>query len=249
MQIPYVGQVGVGANEHGNDCGAACAAMIIKYAGMDFYSVDAIYNEINPKDDKYLSVGGVISVLEKRGIGVDWDAGVTTNKLKEYVDSGKPCIALIRYGALANIRPNKFIASHFVVVMAVDDYYVTINDPLNTPTTGEGVRVPRVMWDTCWSTVGDDNPQRGLIICTVGAETSPDEDSLPEPISGYATVITDVLKVRPEPNTTTPEICAVKRGTRFKKAGDPLPGNGIVKGWQPVIVYLGTGAYGEEYIE
>lgn len=167
MIIPYVGQVGTGANEHGNDCGAACAAMIISAAGMDFVSVDAIYNEINPKNDTYLSVGGVMSVLSRRGIDVDWDANIPTSRLKSYTDSGRPCIALIRYGALSGIRPNKFTGSHFVVILAVDDYFVTIHDPLNTPTTGENVRVPRVMFDTSWSTVGDGNPQRGAIICSI----------------------------------------------------------------------------------
>jgi hypothetical protein len=246
MNIPYVGQVGTGAQEHGNDCGAACAAMVIKYATGSTPTVDQLYNEINPKNDTYLSVGGLMSVLEKRDIDVDWDAGVSTNKLKEYIDTGYPCIALIKYGALAGIRPNKFTGSHFVVVTAVDDYYVTIHDPLNTPTTGENIRVPRVMWDKCWTGLADQNPDRGLIICSVkNPITSPGGSPLPEPISEYVTVLT-ALKVRLEPNTNLPEIGAVKKNMRLKKAGPVLPGTGTVKGWQPVIVYLGTGVYGEK---
>jgi hypothetical protein len=71
------------------------------------------------------------------------------------------------------------------------------------------------------------------------------------PISEYVTVVTNSVKVRRFPNTDVLEIGTVYRGAKLQKAGDPLPGTGIVKSWQPVVVYLGTGVFGDDdpYLE
>lgn len=162
--VPYVGQVGDGANEHGNDCGPASVAMILKYANAICPTVDALFNEVKPSGDGYTSFGDLCKLLDARGIEADYDAGVSNSKLYEYLIKGMPVIALIRYDGLEAIRPNKFNGSHFVVVTGIDLDTVYINDPLNTPTAGETVAVPFSMWDEAWGTLGEGNPQRSLII-------------------------------------------------------------------------------------
>lgn len=162
--VPYVGQVGSGADEHGNDCGAASEAMVKRYFLGDSPTVDALYNAIRPSGDSYLSVGELLSQLTKAGIPCQWDAGIPTTELYSILAEGVPGIALIRYGALNIIRPNNFTGSHFVVVIGMDLDTVYIHDPLNTPTSGECIKIPVKTWEIAWSTVGDDNPQRSLII-------------------------------------------------------------------------------------
>ena len=162
--VPYIGQVGSGANEHGNDCGASSAAMVIQFCGVQPPTIDTLFNEANPNGDAYLSVGDLLGMLSRRGINADWDANITNVELFRILSTGVPVIALIRYGALETIRPNKFTGSHFVVVIGMDLDTVYIHDPLNTPTSGECVPVPVKLWDTAWSSVGDQNPQRSAII-------------------------------------------------------------------------------------
>ncbi len=163
LNVPYVGQVGVGANEHGNDCGPTSAAMVIGYFGLTVPTVDSLFNEVVPSGDYYTSFGDISRLLDNRGISPNYDANVSTKDLFWILAGGVPAIALIRYGALSTIRPNKFAGSHFIVVIGMDLDTVYINDPLNTPTTGEHVAVPMAMFETAWSTVGDGNPQRSLI--------------------------------------------------------------------------------------
>lgn len=240
LSVPYIGQVGPGANEHGNDCGAAELQGVFTYAGKPAASVDALYNEIFPSGDAYLSVAGLMQASFKRSIDCDWDAPISTDRLVALVKAGNPVIALIKYGDLAKIRPNPFKGSHFVTVIDGDDKTVTIHDPLNSPTSGANIKVPRAMWDDCWTGLDDQNPDRGGIIFNLQmVQQSPVEQS------DIVTINTIGLKLRPEPNTTTPEICILKHGQKFKKAGPVLPGTGIVKGWQPAIVYLGTGVLGD----
>ena len=163
MNIPYVGQVGAGANQHYNDCGAAAADGIVGWAGLPMPTVDDLYNEVRPFGDSYLQVADVMRLLFTRGIDCDWDAGVSTDRLVALVQKA-PCIALIDYDELEAIRPNKFDGSHFVTVIGGDDKYIYIHDPLNTPTSGENIKVSRAMWDRAWTNLDDKNPDRGLII-------------------------------------------------------------------------------------
>ena len=164
LSVPYVGQVGDGANGHGNDCGPASAAMVIKFAGADCPTVDELFDEVQPAGDAYTSFGDLAKLQDARGIDVDYAQGVSNGELYEFLTRGMPLIALIRYGALASIRPNKFTGSHFVVVIGIDLDTVYIHDPLNTPTSGEGIVVPLAMWEDAWGNPADGNPQRSLLI-------------------------------------------------------------------------------------
>jgi hypothetical protein len=250
MNIPYVGQVGQGANEHGSDCGAACACMVIAYAGKPYTTVDAMYNEAKPSGDGYLWISDIMQMLFRRSIDCDYDAPITTDRLVALVRAGNPVIALIDYDELEAIRPNSFNGSHFVVVYDGDDKDIYIHDPLNSPTSGANTKVSRAMWDKAWTNLDDQNPNRGAIIVNLQM-VSPAEPPLSEPTSGeYVTTLVN-LKVRREPNTNYQELVIAKVGTKFRKAGDPLPGTGIVKAWQQVVVYLGTGVFGDDdpYLE
>jgi len=185
MNIPYVGQVGAGAQEHGNDCGAACACMVIGWAGQSIPTVDALYNEVHPIGDSYLQVADVMRALLTRGIDCDWDAGVSTDRLADLVQKA-PCIALIKYGDLEHVRPNPFNGSHFVVVVGADDKNIYIHDPLNTPTSGENAKISRAMWDDCWTGLDDQNPDRGLIIIIDGGEENKVKGTVLENGNGLA---------------------------------------------------------------
>jgi hypothetical protein len=165
LNVPYIGQVGEGANAHGNDCGASSVAMIIKMLTNNVPTVDSLYDEVKPSGDSYLSVSDLMILLNKRGIKCDWDAGYAIKDLYWTLTDGIPVIALIRYGALSPIRPNKFTGSHFIVVIGIDLTHVYIHDPLNSVSSGENIAIPIEMFESCWSTVEDYNPQRSMITC------------------------------------------------------------------------------------
>lgn len=193
IDTPYIGQVGSGADEHGNDCGAASAGMIIKKVKGSVPSVDVLYNEVQPSGNSYLGADQLMSLMVRRGITSTWKAGLSIADLFWLLASGDmPIIALIRYGALKSIRPNSFTGSHFVVVIGIDLDYVYIHDPLNTPTSGECIAVPFNLFYEAWNTVGDGNPQGGAIV----------PDALPT--QGLETIVVNSpngLAVRSVPNT------------------------------------------------
>lgn len=170
--VPYIGQVGAGADEHGSDCGPTCAGMVIAWAGITPPSVDDLFNEVS-SGNGYTSYGDIGALLAHRGIKADYDAAVSTAELFTILCSGVPVVALIRYGGLAAIRPNNFSGSHFVVIIGMDLDTIYINDPLNTPTPGKCVAVPMAIFEAAWSTVGDKNPQRSLMVPAKGTAVTP----------------------------------------------------------------------------
>lgn len=165
LRVPYVGQVGQGADQQGNDCGAACVSMLLELLTKVSFSPDVLYSEAKPGQNVYLSVSDLMGMLSRRSISTEWRYNVSTPDLYWVLSRTMlPCIALIRYGALESIRPNDFKGSHFVVVIGMDLDTVYIHDPLNTPTSGQQVEIPLKLFETAWSTVGDNNPQRGIIL-------------------------------------------------------------------------------------
>jgi len=174
LHVTCYNQVGQGADEHNNDCGAAGVKSVGEFAGATMPNIDTIYNEVMPSGDVYLSVGNLLSSLARRGVKCDWDARYTLKDLWEVLANGSPAIALIRYGALSAIRPNRFTGSHFVTVIGADITYIYIHDPLNNVSPGARVKVPIKMWWDAWTTVGDNNPQSSMItLLNVGSVSPP----------------------------------------------------------------------------
>lgn len=162
--VPYIPQVGIGADGQHNDCGAASDAMLIQFFKVPCPTVDELYKEVSPNGDYYLSYGNLFKLLDTRGIDADYDVLVSNGELYEYLTRGAPVIALIHYGSLSTIRPNSFKGAHFVVVIGMDMKYVYIHDPLNNISSGECVQIPIALWNDAWQTTDGDNPQRSCLI-------------------------------------------------------------------------------------
>ena len=184
LNIPYVGQVGTGSNEHGNDCGATCVAMVLQSMGISTPNVDDLFNKAKPTGDSYLNIADLLIILGSYGISADFETGISNKDLWSLLSSGIAPIALIRYGGLSSIRPNKFTGSHFVVVVGIDLDTVYIHDPLNCPTQGKNIAIPLSVWGEAWSTVGDDNPQRSLLIPIKTKNVTPAKYVSPVAIDG-----------------------------------------------------------------
>lgn len=170
LNVPYTGQVGNGADIHGNDCGPASVADVIKYYGIACPTVDALFDEVQPSGDKYTWYADLTILLSKRGLVPDYKVGVSTCDLFWILASKRvPVIVLVRYGLLESVRPNTFKGSHFMVVIGMDIDDVYVNDPLNKPTSGACVKIPIALFEAAWSSLGEDNPQRSCLIPPVKA--------------------------------------------------------------------------------
>ncbi|MEZ0395570.1 MAG: C39 family peptidase [Anaerolineales bacterium] len=175
LPVPYISQLGPGADAHRNDCGAASAAMLLAaYLGIRM-TPDEFYTRFNFQGDAYLSQLQIRNAMSSLGLLTDFRANLTYLDLFTFLASSKPVIALIRYKVLAEagLTERPFQGPHFAVVVGIDCKYVYVHDPLYTdPAAGEARPYPLDIFWQAWKEVALvtelPNPERSAIIPTAG---------------------------------------------------------------------------------
>ena len=175
LPVPYVSQLGPGAEAHANDCGAASAVMLMRAYQKSMMTPDDFYQQFNIPGDPYLSVTQLQRALTSLGILTDFCPGLSIQDLFSLMASGKPAIVLIRYKVLyeAGLTEKTFQGPHFAVVVGLDPKYIYIHDPLYTdPAVGEARAYPIDIFWRAWKDVALDpsfpNPERSAIVPRTG---------------------------------------------------------------------------------
>jgi len=175
LPVPYVTQLGTGADVHRNDCGAACAIMLLRAYFNVSITPDEFYTRFNISGDPYLSVPTLREAMGNLGVLTTFKAGLTMMNLFNTFATGKPAIVLIRYKTLedAGLTEKHFEGPHFAVAVGMDTKYIYLHDPLYTnPSDGEAHPYPLEAFWKAWIDVAHDsrfpNPERSAIIPAVG---------------------------------------------------------------------------------
>jgi nucleoid-associated protein YgaU len=178
LDVPYRSQWDDDANKSNTDCGPACLAMVL-----GFYSEQTGINELlratGAPPGQYVSFGQLQRVARGFGVKFQYGAGYSLNDLKNWIDEGKPSIALIRYSYWSQIEPgistqDTFKGPHFVVVVGYGEGNIYINDPNYWPPRreeGHKKAWSEVLFDQAWSHVGTPssrNPNNSVIVPTSG---------------------------------------------------------------------------------
>jgi len=155
LPVQFVPQTGAGADEHGNDCGAACALMLLRAygcKGAQETTVNQAYESMCKVEDVPLGAGDMLAYMAARGLSTDWRSNMDISNIFADLANGRPSIALIWYKILvdANLTEKKnFYGSHFVVAVGIDGRDVYMLDPYRT---GEAaVAIPHAVWTKAWS--------------------------------------------------------------------------------------------------
>ncbi|KAF0108360.1 MAG: hypothetical protein FD146_934 [Anaerolineaceae bacterium] len=218
LPVPYVSQVGPGANLHNNDCGAASGAMLLRgYNLAANITPDQFYNEAEAGGDVYLAVWQIQKVLQNHGLKSEWRANLTLHQLLDYLRSQKPVLVLFKYSILVDAKLTEkktFRGPHFAVVVGMDSKFVYINDPYYTGKGGEAKPYPIDIFLRAWDATGEnnENPRNGGLIPLV-----PLGDALqPQPQEPV------LFRVR----ATHPQWLNIRNGPgmNFDDIGDLLPG-------------------------
>lgn len=175
LPVPYLSQIGGGAEKHKNDCGAACAVMLLRAYTNTTMTSDQFYALFNIPGDPYLSVPTLRNALGKLGVLTSFRVGLTMADLFNTLATGKPVIVLIRYKTLedAGLTERHYEGPHFAVGVGMDSKYIYLHDPLYTkPTDGDAHAYPLEIFWKAWKDVALDpqypNPERSAIIPVAG---------------------------------------------------------------------------------
>src|SRR5688572_9601091 len=134
LPVPYVSQLGAGADTHRNDCGAASSVMLLR-AYLDLkMTPDEFYTKFAIQWDPYLSVPQMRDAMSSLGLLTDFRANLGLQDLFTFLAASKPVIVLLRYKILqeAGLTEKKFEGPHFAVVVGIDSKNIYIHDPLYT---------------------------------------------------------------------------------------------------------------------
>ena len=175
LPVPYVSQLGAGAETHKNDCGAASAIMLLRAYTNTNMTPDEFYVKFNIAGDPYLSVPALRDAMGKLGVLTSFKTGLTMADLFNMLATGKPVIVLIRYKILedAGLTEKHFEGPHFAVAVGMDSRYIYLHDPLYTKVSdGEAHAYPLDLFWKAWMDVALNpqfpNPARSAIIPAVG---------------------------------------------------------------------------------
>lgn len=175
LPVPYVSQIGVGADAHHNDCGATSAVMLLRAYLNVVMTPDQFYTKFAIQWDPYLSVPQIRDAISSMGLLTDFRANLALQDLFTFLAASKPVIVLLRYKVLeeAGLTEKSFQGPHFAVVVGIDSKNIYIHDPLYTnPLDGEAHAYPLDIFYKAWVEIGNDptfpNPARSAIIPTGG---------------------------------------------------------------------------------
>lgn len=175
LPVPYISQLGPGAETRVNDCGPACAAMLLRAYQKSSLTPDEFYARFAIKGDPYLHASQLMSAMGTLGLQTEFRAGMTVQDLFAVLAAGKPAIVLMSYKPLAEagLTEKPFAGPHFAVAVGVDVKNIYLNDPLySDPLEGEARPYPLEVFWKAWKEASTGlqvaNPERAAIVPVQG---------------------------------------------------------------------------------
>ncbi len=224
LSVPYVSQLGAGAAAHANDCGPACAVMLLRAYQKIALTPDEFYTRFGFQGDLYLSVTQLRNAMTSLGLLTDFIANLSIQDVFNALASSKPLIALLSYKTLylSGLTEKAFLGPHFAVVVGIDCKNIYLHDPLFTdPLVGEAHAYPLDIFWKAWKEVATDpnipNPERSAIIPSAGIGFQ---------MTRKVKVNTSTLNVRSGPGIGNPVVGTVKKGDILEVAREHQRGQG-----------------------
>jgi len=154
LAVPYISQLGPGADSRHNDCGAAAAAMILAAYTSNIITPDAFYDKFNISGDPHLTVDQLRAALGSEGIATELKSNLSLNDLFNLLTSDTPLIIPTKYSVLhdAGLTENSYAGPHFSVVVGMDIKNIYVHDPLFTnPEGGDARAYPLDIFLKAWT--------------------------------------------------------------------------------------------------
>lgn len=130
LMVPYIRQEGLGAMRFRNDCGAACIAMFLGFAGLPVPTVDSLAAETTlVQIDNGLRTDQLQTLAGKHGLKLRLRNDLTLPEIRKARLAGSPALMLIKYGYIAGRQNQADLSGHFIVIVGEDDQFVYIMDP------------------------------------------------------------------------------------------------------------------------
>ncbi len=131
--FPHISQNDPDSDDYRNDCGVACVAMAIHGLTDKRPTVNHLMQHYIPAESrgKYLSFAQLVNVLKAYGLKPEYKRPFKVEDIQAAVESGLPCIVLVKYNALPKLLQSiVYNGSHFVLISEHNNGAFKFHDPL-----------------------------------------------------------------------------------------------------------------------
>ena len=153
LPVPYISQLGAGADKVINDSGSAAGAMLLQ-AYIDQATTPAeFYKQTGQIGDAPLSFAQISNTLNAKGLPVELRSSLKLADLSLILFSGRPVVALVKQSVLhaSGLTPEKFDGPHYLVVVGMDVEQAFVHDPLRKDASGQAQGIPWLIFYQAWS--------------------------------------------------------------------------------------------------
>jgi uncharacterized protein YvpB len=130
LAVPWVSQLGPGADFAPGDCGPACLAMWLRWLGKGPVTVDQVSAQVNLRRGyRYTKPAHLIRAARAWGVDLYWRYGLSLDDLRAEIDWGQPAIVLAHYPFLPLRYDMRYSAGHWILVNGYSEDKVVYLDP------------------------------------------------------------------------------------------------------------------------
>jgi uncharacterized protein YvpB len=130
LAVPWVSQLGPGADFAPGDCGPACLAMWLRFLGHKTVTVNQVSAQVNlPRGYSYTMPAHLIQAARHWDVDLYWRRGLELDALRAEIDRGQPAIVLVHYPFLPLKYDPRYDAGHWILVNGYAENKVVYLDP------------------------------------------------------------------------------------------------------------------------
>lgn len=172
LPVPFVSQVGTGADSRQNDSGAAAAVMLTRaYLPNSAMTPDIFSTRFALPPDTHFNLAQMRAALASLGIPTELRAGLGMQEVFAFLAASKPILAPLRYQTLAEagLMEHGPSGPHFVIVVGLDIRHIYIHEPrCATPAEGAARALPLDVFWRAWKETASEAqspiPERSALI-------------------------------------------------------------------------------------
>ncbi len=153
LPVPYVSQLGPGAEQFANDSGAAAGVMLVRAYTEKTPTPNDFFNQSGQHADNPLSFTHIANAMNANGVPAELRFPLKLADLALFLSSGRPAILLVKQAVLqqAGLTTETYNGPHYVVAVGLDVKQVYIHDPLRQDVSGQGQAVPWLTLYQAWT--------------------------------------------------------------------------------------------------
>ncbi|MFH2103699.1 MAG: SH3 domain-containing protein [Chloroflexota bacterium] len=164
LPVPYVSQLGPGADRFTNSSGAAAGVMLMRAYGQALVTPDEFFLQAGNQADTPLSLQQIRVTLGANGVQVEQRSGLKLGELAIVLITGRPAIIVVKHAvfAQAGLTLESFFGPHYLVALGLDLENIYLHDPLRRDGSGQGQAVPWLVLYQAWTQAP--TFERGILI-------------------------------------------------------------------------------------